>query len=1282
MYTGNNFEVTSVTNSFNFRRLTVATINVGGLANDISRTAQFSFLKQQRYNVVLAQETHASHERQRTWEKSLPGMQCLWANGPTNARGVSIFLDRSMQFDIIETKGDDFGRWLWVLARFGNVNLGIMNIYSPNIVHEQEQFYEFIHQFLMSKKQKDTHFIIGGDWNTYFSLKWDRMMPGGQKNKEVSGRCEKIMQDMCLVDMVRKFHPNEKFITWKRWNSVIRQWRGSTLDRFLISQSLEPIATKLSKQNMDFSDHDVVELELQGADFVTRGSGNWKLNVEVLKEESYKELIDKTHQELQQEYAQLIDVDPRRKWECFKVKVRQCSIVYCKKRNTMRKKDERILREKLEKLEAELVNQNPDTAKEYKIAEAELQSIVAEDTRRNILRTKSQFMSYGEKGTKLFYGRVKQKFAKSGIMTLENEEGKECKKQKEVQHIIRTYFQQVFQSRESLGWEKDLQRFVQGLKFPQITKGEKDRMNAGIEEEEVLEAVMEMAKDKSPGIDGLPVEFYQVFWELIKENFIQAMQKSMLEGKMIGTQAISLITLIPKAGINIDLQKIQNYRPISLLCVDRKIYSKILAKRMERVIPALIHPDAVGFVKNRYIGQTIRVITDVMEEWDRTQDTGFLVSLDLSKAFDSVEWRYIFKVLSLFGFPEEFLSGLEVLYTDLKATVANYGYTTDMFELHRGVPQGDPASPGVFLFAIEILATVIRRRAEIKGLELANTSVKIALYADDCTLFLKDTQSIEEMDDILQVFAKVSGLQVNPLKTKVMGLGRWAQKKGRIRQYIIDTDPIKILGMWFSHDKQKNHDLNVNGKIEKIRKCLQAWWGKAVTMQGRILIAKTLGLSQIIYSLMNITVQEEVLNELQKVLNNYIWSGKQVPSVRRTVFIQEYKAGGLKSPDCKTIQKSLQISWINRMRDSEFAPWKAQLVQAMEPFGGLDYILGCDYSVKDLLKRGLNLGSFWMEIIKRFEEFKVMTTPPIRKEELFLQLINNNKHIQINGSSFFEQALVDAEMDEWGRWFLWNGTVMKFEHIRLRKVNITKLRYNQIVSAFPKEWKALMKNATDYKYEIETRPHTKNAKRYWIKQIAEEPPAILKWRERDQINVKWSQYYNLARKTTKYVKLQEFQYKVLHRVVATNHRLHKMKKKGVPLVPSPNCRLCGQDETLTHLLLYCKEADKIWKWLQAAMFRVTGKLIELFTKDCVLGIPSKKKEEWQWNWLALQLRYYLYTMQRADTKPTIQGFKASLRGTIETVKAGHTSLREQRLFRFHWQLWLDEIDYDAHDMDY
>ncbi len=100
------------------------------------------------------------------------------------------------------------------------------------------------------------------------------------------------------------------------------------------------------------------------------------------------------------------------------------------------------------------------------------------------------------------------------------------------------------------------------------------------------------------------------------------------------------------------------------------------------------------------------------------------------------------------------------------------------------------------------------------------------------------------------------------------------------------------------------------------------------------------------------------------------------------------------------------------------------------------------------------------------------------------------------------------------------------------------------------------------------------------------------------------------------------------------------------------------------------------------MFNVTGKTMALFMENCVLGIPKKEKTIWQWNWLSLQLRYYLYTMQRLQKIPTVEAFKATLRATIETVKAGFGSLGEHRLFRKNWQKWLDAMEYDAHDMEY
>ncbi len=125
--------------------------------------------------------------------------------------------------------------------------------------------------------------------------------------------------------------------------------------------------------------------------------------------------------------------------------------------------------------------------------------------------------------------------------------------------------------------------------------------------------------------------------------------------------------------------------------------------------------------------------------------------------------------------------------------------------------------------------------------------------------------------------------------------------------------------------------------MAKIRKSPQAWWGKAFTLQGRILIAKTIGVPQLIYPLMNIEISQEDIKELQAILKNYIWLGNKVPNVGKMVFMQDYIYGGLKAPECTIIQKAMQLTWINRIWEGENAPWKAILAEALEPFGGYDY---------------------------------------------------------------------------------------------------------------------------------------------------------------------------------------------------------------------------------------------------------------------------------------------------------------------------------------------------------
>ena len=312
---------------------------------------------------------------------------------------------------------------------------------------------------------------------------------------------------------------------------------------------------------------------------------------------------------------------------------------------------------------------------------------------------------------------------------------------------------------------------IADLKLPQLSAKDMTELETEISLDECYYALNAMPENKSPGHDGFGVEFYKTFWDTIGTMFLQTLKYSLSEGELTESQRRAVITLIQKKGKDETL--IKNWRPISLLNCDYKIFTKVLSLRIKAYLPKIIHEDQVGFVPDRFIGENIRYIEDLVEYSNRLKEKCILLSIDIEKAFDTLEWDFILHALHKFNFGPNIIKWIRTCYKNIYSTVINNGFSSGWFQIHRGVRQGCSLSCILFVLAIEIMATLIRKNESIVGVNINNCNRKLIQFADDTTCILRNINSINALFNTLTYFGKFSGQRLNMEKSVLVWLGPW-----------------------------------------------------------------------------------------------------------------------------------------------------------------------------------------------------------------------------------------------------------------------------------------------------------------------------------------------------------------------------------------------------------------------------------------------------------------------------------------------------------------------------
>lgn len=231
------------------------------------------------------------------------------------------------------------------------------------------------------------------------------------------------------------------------------------------------------------------------------------------------------------------------------------------------------------------------------------------------------------------------------------------------------------------------------------------------------------------------MNFYKEFEDDIADFLLCVLEAALEAGKLPPTMSQGLITLIPKPDKDVLL--IENWRPITLINNDTKLLSLIFARRLKSCLTTIIDECQSGFLKGRHTSNNVRLILDLIGYSDLLDDNSYILFVDFYKAFDTIAHSFLFKTLDLLGFDDYFKRGIKVLYKDCRSSVKLSMDTTQSFRVCRGIKQGDPAAPFLFLPVMQTMLLHINLN-KFRGISLAGKEIKCCQLADDTTILLKN----------------------------------------------------------------------------------------------------------------------------------------------------------------------------------------------------------------------------------------------------------------------------------------------------------------------------------------------------------------------------------------------------------------------------------------------------------------------------------------------------------------------------------------------------------------
>lgn len=703
-----------------------------------------------------------------------------------------------------------------------------------------------------------------------------------------------------------------------------------------------------------------------------------------------------------------------------------------------------------------------------------------------------------------------------------------------------------------------------------------------VTEEEVKEVVFSISGSKAPGPDGFTGAFYHKYWEDIKDTILQEVQNFFEKGIFDKTMNHTNLCLIPKPK---NPRHESDYRTIALCNVSYKIISKILVTRLKKHLANIISEEQAAFILGRVITDNVIIaheITHALKVKKRCSNSFMAIKTDITKAYDRLEWDFLQAAMFKFGFDYRWIEWIMTFVRTPTFSVNINGAPHGFIQPERGIRQGDPLSPYLFILCAEILSHMMKKaeaQGLIKGIKISNKSPPVShlLFADDSLFFFQaNMKSCLAIKDILTQYERASGQMVNTRKSALhFGKRVHETMKTNIRRTLQihnEGGCNKYLGLPEQFGRKKIKLFQ--HIVKKVREKTKGWRNKFISQGGNEVLLKAIALAMPVYTMNCYKLPKNTCEEIERIIAQYWWSSTQYGSSMHWVAWDRMKfskkEGGLGFRDITKFNDALLAKQAWRIFQSPECLMACVLrgryfhnsnifnaTGSQKSFGWQSILHG-----RDLLKKGVRY------IVGNGDSINLWTDPwlPLHPPRPPRQH-PNHQHRDISIQDLFLPNRTG-----------WNERLIREVVIQedVPYILTTKLRQSQ------------NRDYLGWHY-TETGSYTVKSG-YWLATHIpdEEPQARPPAGEPQLKNKIW--------KTTTAPKLKHFLWRMLSRALGTGD---KLSIRHINL--DKYCKRCvSETETTDHLFFTCPHAIQIWRASAIPIHELTDSQISLETKMTAL----------------------------------------------------------------------------------